>query len=84
MKKWVNILFVALLVASFIFAFGVVNSMVSLKYETNSPDECISTVTGANLCDAIEFNKAAAKVSFFFAIAALVYRLYFMKDKKTE
>ncbi|MBD1397486.1 hypothetical protein H9Q13_09935 [Pontibacter sp. JH31] len=84
MKKWANILIVALFVASFVFAFGVVNSMVSLKYETNSSGECISTITGADLCSAIEFNKTAAKASLFFALVALFYRLYFMKNKKTE
>ncbi|MBF8963497.1 hypothetical protein I0P70_09580 [Pontibacter sp. FD36] len=84
MKKWLNLLIAALLIASFVFTFGVVNSMVSLKYETNSPEECISTVTGANLCKAIEFNKTAAQVSFFIALVALIYRIYFVREKEAD
>lgn len=56
--------------------------MVSLKYETNSPDECISSVTGTNLCDSIKFNKIAALSSFLLAIAALTYRMFFINNKK--
>ncbi|MBX0334162.1 hypothetical protein K3G39_13035 [Pontibacter sp. HSC-14F20] len=84
MKKWINLFIAALFITSFVFAFGVLNSMVSLKYETTSPEQCISTVTGANLCDAIQFNKTAAKVSFFIAVVAIIYRLYFIKNKETD
>ena len=80
--KWINILIVILFIASLIFAFGVVNTMVSLKYETNSPNGCISTVTGANLCDSIKFNKIAALLSFLLAIVILNYRVSFIKNKK--
>jgi hypothetical protein len=82
MKKWVNIFIVVLFGASLVFAFGVVNTMVSLKYEINSPDECISSVTGTNLCESIKFNKIAALSSFLLAIAVLNYRVFFMNKKK--
>lgn len=32
------------------FGFGIINTMVSIKYETESPKDCISLVTGDNLC----------------------------------
>lgn len=82
MKKWVNSFIVVLFVASLVFAFGVVNTMVSLKYETNSPNECISTVTGTNLCESIKFDKIAALTLFLLTIVVLNYRVLFLKNKE--
>ena len=33
-----------------LFAFGIFNTMVSLKYETDNIDDCISQVNGQDLC----------------------------------
>jgi hypothetical protein len=33
-----------------LFAFGIINTGVSLKYETDNPTSCISLVTGKDLC----------------------------------
>jgi hypothetical protein len=33
-----------------LFAFGIVNTMVSIKYETADMGDCISSVSGADLC----------------------------------
>ncbi len=82
MKKLVNILIVILFVAFLVFAFGVVNTMVSLKYETDSSNECISAITGINLCDSIKFDKIAALVAFLLAITILCYKMLFMKNKE--
>jgi len=84
MKKGVNIIIVVLFVASLVFAFGVVNAMVSLKYETNSLNECISTVIGTNLCESIKFDKIAALTSFLLTTVVLNYRVFFMKNKKVS
>jgi len=40
-----------------VFAFGIINTMVSLKYETNNPTDCISLVTGHDLCLTIQVFK---------------------------
>ncbi|MFT2010651.1 hypothetical protein ACMA1I_18390 [Pontibacter sp. 13R65] len=58
--------------------------MVSQKYEISSTEECLSTVTGANNCKTIEFDKTAAMVSFFFSISVLIYIIYFIKNKGAE
>ena len=70
--------------AFIIFVFGVINTMVSLKYETDSPGDCISTVTGIDLCEAIKFNKIAALSTFLLAVAASIYRLFFIKAWKSS
>ena len=31
-------------------AFAIISSMVSLKYEVNKADDCISMITGSDLC----------------------------------
>ena len=33
-----------------VFAFGIINTGVSLKYETENPTDCISLITGQDLC----------------------------------
>ena len=42
----ISILILVILVS----VFGVVNTYVSLKYETGNPKDCISVVTGRDLC----------------------------------
>ena len=37
-----------------VLAFGIINTMVSLKYETDDPTDCISLVTGQDLCFTIQ------------------------------
>jgi hypothetical protein len=32
-----------------VFAFGIINTMVSLKYEIDNPTDCVSLVTGKDL-----------------------------------
>lgn len=36
-----------------VLIFGIINTMVSLKYETNDSADCISGITGTNLCHTI-------------------------------
>jgi hypothetical protein len=40
------------------FVFEIINLLVSLQYETDGPNDCISTITQVNLCEAIAYNKA--------------------------
>jgi len=61
MKRAKKVIFYALIGLSIIgvpvFAFGIINTMVSLKYETDSPTDCISLVTGQDLCLTIQVLK---------------------------
>ena len=47
-----------LLLAAVFFGFEIINVLVSLQYETDGPNECISTVTQTNLCDSLAHCKA--------------------------
>jgi hypothetical protein len=49
-KKHLVITLIALLIGVLFFEFQAVNSMVSLRYETDGPDDCISVITGIDLC----------------------------------
>lgn len=62
-NRLIAYLAVFLLLASLVEGCAVINTMVSLKYETGYPgskDDCTSSVTGANLCLLIKRHKAAA------------------------
>lgn len=45
--RWVAVL---LFVIASVTGFGIINTAVSLKYETHDPGQCISDVTGTDLC----------------------------------
>ncbi len=36
-----------------VFGFEIINFSVSLKYETDQPNDCISVVTGRDLCASV-------------------------------
>ncbi len=62
-NRFITYLAVFLLVASFVEGCATVNTMVSLKYEADSPSyksNCVSKVTGDDLCLSMKRHKAAA------------------------
>ena len=64
-----------------IFIFGIVNTMVSLKYETDSLDECISKVTGNDLCQSIQTLKILIGVCIATIIAMLIFKGRLLKTE---
>jgi hypothetical protein len=57
------------------FGFEIINLMVSLKYETDGPNDCISLITQVHLCASIARCKALSigclvAGSFFFVWSA--------------
>lgn len=78
MKKILRILGIILvelvLIGGFLFScFVVVNTMVSIKYETETGDGCISLVTGNKLC-VIKFLWTVAAVLFLvLSVGWIVY-----------
>jgi len=60
----------------------VLNSMVSLKYETNSPNDCISTVSGIDLCNAIRTFHILAILCGLTIIGLLIYRKRILKTSE--
>ena len=57
-----------------IFTFGILNTMVSLKYETENPTDCISFVTGQDLCLTIQVLKSLIITSVITIILLAVFR----------
>jgi ABC-type Mn2+/Zn2+ transport system permease subunit len=62
-----------------IFSFGIINTMVSLKYETDDPTDCISLVTGQNLCLTIQLLEALNVVCVVTIILLMVFRKRILK-----
>jgi ABC-type Mn2+/Zn2+ transport system permease subunit len=57
-----------------LFAFGIINTMVSLKYETVDPTDCISSITGQDLCLTINVLKGLILVFAIIIISLLIFR----------
>jgi hypothetical protein len=57
-----------------IFYFGIINTMVSLKYETDSPTECISKINGDNLCESISNLKTLIYTDIVIIILLIIFR----------
>lgn len=56
------------------FLFGIVNTMVSLKYETENPNEYISLVSGQDLCLTIRILQSLVIICILFTILLLVLK----------
>ena len=78
MKKAKKIIFYFLIGFSIlgipVFVFGIINTMVSLKYETENPTDCISLITGQDLCLTIQILKALTVVCVVTIVLLLVFR----------
>jgi len=56
-------------------SYGVVNTIVSLKYETENIQDCVSNVSGDNLCNTIR----NLKIMFESCVLLLIFLIYFRK-----
>ena len=72
-KKTYNITLILTFIGILFFAFGVLNTKVSLKYETEDPNDCISNVTGTDLCKAINY---LSGLTFFCGISFIGLLLF--------
>jgi ABC-type Mn2+/Zn2+ transport system permease subunit len=82
-KRFFYLLLIISIIGLFICPYGIINTMVSLKYETENITDCISLVSGENLCITIR----NLKISFIICLAVLIFLLYFKKrilDSKRE
>lgn len=65
------------------FGSGIINSMVSLKYETISANSCISAVSGADLCFAVKVYIALSLTCIIGIISLFVFKKKILyKNKK--
>ena len=80
MKTKIYIFLISILILlSFIFGFGIINTMVSLKYETNFNDDCISTISGDNLCDSLKDIKYLFYIDLIIISILLLFRNKILK-----
>ena len=73
-KKIYYVILTLIILGILLFAFGIVNTMVSLKYETNNPGDCISVLNGSDLCAAIEKMKAILIMLVFALIGLVIFK----------
>lgn len=57
-----------------ILIFGIINTMVSIKYETENPGDCISLISGDNLCAAITQFKIIIAINIVIIIILMIFR----------
>jgi len=62
-----------------LFEFMAFNSMVSLKYETNELTDCISLVSGIDLCKAIRTFHVLAIICGVTFIGLLIFKKRILK-----
>ncbi len=74
-KTFFYLLLILSIIGLFICPYGIINTMVSLKYETENMTDCISLVSGENLCIMIR----NLKISFIICLIVLIFLLYFKK-----
>jgi hypothetical protein len=67
-----------------LFEFMVLNSKVSLKYETNELNECLSEISGIDLCQAIRNFHILAIICGLTFIVLLIFRRKIIKSKINE
>ncbi|GEQ87401.1 hypothetical protein ULMS_29090 [Patiriisocius marinistellae] len=82
MRKTIYIITLILLIIGIpLFEFMAFNSMVSLKYETRKLTDCISIVSGIDLCNAIRTFHILAILCGLIIIGLLIYRKQILKQK---
>jgi hypothetical protein len=65
-----------------LFIFGILNTMVSLKYETEKSTDCISSVTGQDLCSTINVLKGSVLIFVLLLVGLLTFKKRILKTDK--
>lgn len=81
MKKSVYQTVISLLILVIVMSvFAVVNIQVSLKYETANMKDCISLVSGRNLCQDLLVSKIIIVICLIIVSGMLSFRGIIVKD----
>lgn len=81
MRKTVyNTIISLLILVILVSVFGVINTQVSLKYETENPKDCISVITGRGLCLWIKSLKIIIIVCLILTSGLISFRHKIIKD----
>jgi hypothetical protein len=87
-SKMRKIIYYSLLIISIISipisGFAIINTMVSLKYETDGTADCISTVTGYDLCFAISTYKWITITSIITLILLSAFKKQLLQLKRID
>jgi len=78
--KYFVILIIVLILIIPIQIFGIINTMVSLKYETENPSDCISRITGIDLCNSIKNMKISIAIDFLIILLLLIFKKKIIKN----
>jgi len=79
-NKYFKILIIVLIILIPIFCFGIFNSKVSLQYETNNPGDCISQISGRNLCQDIEQGQVLIIIDIVTIVLLMLFRKKITRD----
>lgn len=79
-SKYFNRLILGLIILFPIFYFGIFNSKVSLQYETNNPEDCVSQISGRNLCQDIEQMKILITIDIIVIVLLMLFRKKIIRD----
>ncbi len=63
-----------LILVILVSVIGIVNTEVSLKYETDNAKECISRITGRDLCQLIKTSKIVVIVCLILTSGLISFR----------
>lgn len=78
-RRIFSILLIVSLLGIPFFAFGILNTMVSLKYETDNMNNCISLVNGHDLCLALRINQILLVACILIPISLLIFKKKILK-----
>lgn len=79
-KPVYNTIISLLILVILVSVFGVVNTQISLKYETGSSKDCISVITGRDLCLWIKSLKIVIIVCLILTSGLISFRYKLIKD----
>jgi len=81
MRKSVYQTIISLLIlVIFVSVIGIVHTQVSLKYETENTKDCISLVSGRNLCQEILIKKIIVIVCLILTSGLISFRYKIIKE----
>jgi len=81
MKKSVYQTIISLLILVIVMSvFAVVNIQVSLKYETENMKDCISLISGRNLCQELFISKIIIVICLIVVSGMLSFRSRIVKE----
>lgn len=79
-KPVYNTIISLLILVILVSVIGIINTQVSLKYETDNPKDCISRITGNNLCEFIKSLKIIIIICLLLTSGLISFRYKIIKD----